>query len=83
MKLLPKRSYDYHKMDRRRNNVKHCLGDVREHSVKKGKLFKKLTQANKAMYESELAESEIEHKNPKFVGFFVLQYAKLRMLELY
>ena len=31
----------------------------------------------------ELVKLEIEHKEPKIVGFFVLQYAKLRMLELY
>ena len=35
------------------------------------------------MYEVELAKAEIEHKEPIIVGFFILQYAKLRMLELY
>ena len=31
----------------------------------------------------ELVKSEIEHRKPTIVGFFILQYAKLRMLELY
>ena len=35
------------------------------------------------MYEGELAKAEIEHKEPIIVGFFILHYAKLRMLELY
>ena len=35
------------------------------------------------MYENELAKAQIEHKEPIIVGFFILQYAKLRMLELY
>ena len=35
------------------------------------------------MYEVKLPKAQIEHKNPIIVGFFILQYAKLRMLELY
>ena len=31
----------------------------------------------------ELLKSTIEHREPIIVGFFILQYAKLRMLELY
>ena len=35
------------------------------------------------MYEVELVKSEIELREPIIVGFFILQYAKLRKLELY
>ena len=35
------------------------------------------------MYEVELVKSEIEHREPIIVGFFILQYAKVRLLELY
>ena len=35
------------------------------------------------MYEVELVKSEIERRKPIIVGFFILQYAKLRRLELY
>ena len=38
---------------------------------------------NNSLYEVELAKAQIEHKKPIIVGFFVLQYAKPRMLELY
>ena len=47
------------------------------------KLFKKLDHVNKTLYEVELAKAQIEHKEPIIVGFFILQYAKLRTLELY
>ena len=35
------------------------------------------------LYEVELVKSEIKHREPILDGFFILQYAKLRMLELY
>ena len=35
------------------------------------------------LYEVEHVKSEIEHREPIIVGFFILQYAKLRTLELY
>ena len=38
---------------------------------------------NNSLYEVELAKAQIEHKEPIIVGFFILPYAKLRMLELY
>ena len=38
---------------------------------------------NDQLYEVELAKAEIEYREPIIVGFFILQYAKLRMLELY
>ena len=31
----------------------------------------------------ELVKSTIEHREPNIVGFFILQYAKLRMLKLF
>ena len=41
------------------------------------------TPFQKDLYEIELLKSTIEHIEPIIVGFFILQYAKLRMLELY
>ena len=38
---------------------------------------------NNSLYEVELAKEEIEHKEPIIVGSFILQYAKLQLLELY
>ena len=37
----------------------------------------------KSIYEVTSAKCRIQHKEPIIVGFFILQYAKLRMLELY
>ena len=53
------------------------------HAAINSKLFRKLDHMNNSLYEFELAKAQIEHKEPIIVGFFVLQYAKLRMLELY
>ena len=37
----------------------------------------------KDLQEIELLKSTIEHREPIIVGFFFLQYAQLRMLELF
>ena len=46
-------------------------------------MFKRLGYMNDQLYEVEIVESEIEQKEPIFIEFFILEYAKLRMLELY
>ena len=46
-------------------------------------MFKRLNNVSKKLYEVELAKSKIEHREPIIIGFFILQYAKLRMLELF
>ena len=46
-------------------------------------MFKRLDHINDQLYEVELAKAEIEHREPIIVKFFLLQYAKHRMLELY
>ena len=83
MKLLADSSYGYHIMDRSRHTVTKYLSDEKTHAAINSKLFKKLDHMNKSLYEVDLAKAEIEHKEPIVVGFFILQYAKLRMLELY
>ena len=50
---------------------------------KNSKTFKRLNHLTHQLYEVELVKSEIEHTEPIIVGFFILQYAKLIMLELY
>ena len=83
MKLLANSSYGYQIMDRSRHTVTKYLSDEKTHAAFNSKLFKKLDHVNNSLYEVELAKGQIEHKKPIFVGFFILQYAKLRMLELY
>ena len=83
MKLQANSSYGYQIMDRSRHTVTKYLIDEKTHAAIKSELFKKLDQLNNSLYEVELAKAEIEHREPIIFGFFILQYAKLRMLELY
>ena len=82
-KMLANGSYGYQIMDRSRHTVTKFLNDEKTHGAINTKLFKRLEHINDQLYEVELAKSEIEHREPIIVGFFILQYAKLRMLELY
>ena len=83
MKLLANSSYGYQIMSRSRHTVTKYLSDEKSHAAINSKLFKKLEHVNNSLYEVELAKAQIEHKEPIIVGFFILQFAKLRMLELY
>ena len=83
MKLLANSPYGYQIMDRSRHTVTKYLNDEKTHSAINSKLFKRLNHITDQLYEVELAKPEIEHKEPIIVGFFILQYAKLRMLEHY
>ena len=83
MKLLANSSYGYQIMDRSRHIVTKYLSDEKTHATINSKLFKKLDQVNNSLYEIELAKAQIQHKEPIIVGFFILQYATLRKLELY
>ena len=82
-KLLGNSSYGYQIMDRSRHTVTKYLSDERTHAAINSKLFKKLDHVNNSLFEVELAKAQIQHKEQIIVGFFILQYAKLRMLELY
>ena len=46
-------------------------------------MFKRLRDITDDLYEIESVKAKVEHKEPIVVGFFILQYAKLRMLEFY
>ena len=80
MKLLANSSYGYQIMDRSRHTVTKNLNDEKTHGAINTKLFKRLDHTNDQLYEVELTKAEIEHREPIIVGFFILQYAKLRML---
>ena len=83
MKLLANSSYGYQIMDRSRDTVKNYLNDEKTHGVINTKFFKRLDHINDQLFELELAKAEMEHREPIIAGFFILQYAKIRMLELY
>ena len=83
MKLLANSSYGYQIMDRNRHTVTKYLTDEKTHSAINCKMFKRLNHITDQLYEVELMKTEIEHREPINVGFFILQYAKQRKLELY
>ena len=70
-------------MDRSRRTVTKYLNDEKTDSAINNILFKQLNYITDQLYEVELVKPEIEHREPIIVGLFILQYAKLRMLELY
>ena len=47
------------------------------------KYLKNLDHFNKSLHEVELDRSRIKPKEPIIVGFFILQYAQLRLMELF
>ena len=47
------------------------------------KHFKKLELINDQFYEVELGKPENEQEEPTILGFFILQYAELILLQLY
>ena len=70
-------------MVRGRHTVTTYLSDEKTHGVINNKLCKRPVYLNLQLYERELVKSEIKHTEPINVGSFILQYAKLRKLELY
>ena len=78
MKLRANSSYGYQIMDRSRHTVTKYLSDEKTHGAINTKFFKRLDHINDQLYEVELAKVEIEHREPIIVGFFILQYAKIK-----
>ena len=83
MKLLGNSSYGYQIMDRSPHTETLYLNDEKTHKAINNCLFRRLNSVSTDIYEVELVKSLVEHREPIIVGFFILQYAKLRMLELY
>ena len=82
-KFIANSSYPYQIMDRSRHTVTKYLNDEKTHSAISNKLFKRLNFITDQLYEVELFKSELEPREPIVIVIFILQYAKLRMLELY
>ena len=83
MKLLANSFYGYQIMDPSRHTVTKYLSDEKLNGALNTNFFKRLDHINDQLYEVDLANAEIEHREPIIVGFFILQNAKLRLLELY
>ena len=63
-------------------DIKYCLESQAAEMVNKAQ-FRQLNMLTQEVYEVELAKKVIRYDLPLQIGFFVYQYAKLRMLEFY
>ena len=66
-------------MDRSRHTITKYLNDLKTHKAVNESFFKRLKTIEKDLYEVELLKTTIAQREPIIVGFFKLQYAKLRM----
>ena len=83
MKLLANSSYGYQFTDRSRHTIRKYPSDKKTHGANNNEMFKRLGYRNGQLYEVELVKSDVEHKEPKNIGIFLLQFATWRKLELY
>ena len=72
MKLLGNSFYGYQIMDRSRHTETKYMNDEKTHKAVNGKLFKRLNNVSKELYEIELVKSKNEHRESIMVGFFIL-----------
>ena len=70
-------------MDRSRHTATNYLSDEKTHRAINTKLFKLLDHIRDQLYEVELAKAEVDYRESIIFGFFILQYAILRVLKLY
>ena len=83
MKLIGNSSYGYQIMDRSRHtDTKYVVGSKVDRLIN-SKYFKELHELPSGIFETEMLKKEVVHREPIIIGFFILQYAKLTMLELY
>ena len=81
--ILGNSSYGYQIMDRSRHSQTRFVKEATAATLINSKQFKDYNQINDDLFEVTSSKAKIVHKEPIVVGFFILQYAKLRMLELY
>ena len=83
MKLLANSSYGYQIMNREKHRSTHYANDSNVDAYINKKTFYSYSTVADDVYEVTNYKGKVDHKEPIAVGFFILQYAKLRMLELY
>ena len=69
-------------IDRSQHTETLYLKEEKTHKAINNRLFRRLNNVSTDIYEVELVKSTVEHREPIIVGFFMLQYAKLRKLKL-
>ena len=83
LKLLANSSYGCQQMDGSQHSVTKYLSDGTTHAANTSERFRKLDHVHSSLYEVELSKAQIEHKEPIIVEFFIVQYSKLRKMDLY
>ena len=83
MKPIGNSSYGYQIKDRSKyTKTQYVVGaEVDKQPIERS--FKNLNVLPSSIYEVEMVKSEKNHKQPIIVGFFILQYAKLTMIQLF
>ena len=83
MKLLGNSGYGktVTNVDRHRD-VKYCT-EIGTSAIINNKRFRQLDVVTEDAYEIEMNKSVVKYTLPLHIGFFVYQYAKLRMLQFY
>ena len=66
----------------RHRDVKYCT-EIGTSALINNKRFRQLDVVNEDAYEIEMNKSVVKYTLPLHIGFFVYQYAKLRMLQFY
>ena len=83
MKLVANSSYGYQIVDKSRHTVTKYLNNEKTDKTINSMFFEKTNHLKDNLYEIDSVKADIKHKGPIIVGFFILQYPKLGMLELY
>ena len=81
MKQLANSCSGYQKMDRSRHTVTKCVNDT--HCAINRTFSRKLDHMNHQLHELKLPRAEFEDKELFSVGFFILRYPDLLMMEPY
>ena len=82
MKQIGNSSYGYQIIHRSRHtNTNYVKGSQLDKFIY-NRFFKTIIELPEQIYEVEMSKSGIDHKEPKIIEFFILQYAKLAMLQL-
>ena len=83
-KLLSNSSYGSVLMDKTKHtNVKYLTNKAKMTKIINPPSFKAMEELNHNIFEVETYKSRLTLDTPVQIGFFILQYAKLRMLEFY
>ena len=78
--MLPNSSYGYQIMDRSHHSVTSYMKDEETHCTIDKKTFRRLESIKNQLHEVDLAQFELKHKKAVIEGFFILEYAKFRIL---